>query len=99
MKQFSTIFTNEYELQKMQDNAADVLNVITSKQILDGNLLQNVSLISGQNSIPHLLGRPALGWIIVDKNATCDVYSFKSFDNVFLYLQSSGAVTMSLWVF
>lgn len=54
---------------------------------------------AGQQQVQHLLNRVPTGWVVVNKNATCDVWSYAPPDSRFLNLQSSAAVTLTLVVF
>ena len=98
---FRQIGTSIKELQRIQTSLARIFNAIQAKEILDGRLISNVSLVSSStNSIDHGLGKPIRGWIIVGKNANATVYSsVSSTPNATLILNTTADVTISLWVF
>ncbi len=48
----------------IQDRLANVLNPLAQNEVLNGQILTKVSLVSCTNIIPHGLGRPLLGWYI-----------------------------------
>lgn len=54
---------------------------------------------AGQQQVQHLMGKVPTGWLVVGKNATCDIWSYAASDTRFLYLESDAAVTLSLVVF
>lgn len=78
---------------------ASALNPVLANQLLQGNLIQNVTLVSGNNQINHNLNRLQIGWFIIDQNASATFYRSKPFNYQNLILNSSGAVTVSLWCF
>ena len=78
---------------------AQSLNPIIANPLLQGKLIQNYILIVGNNIINHGLNRLQIGWFIVDQNAVSSIYRSASFNSQTLTLNSSGAVTVSLWCF
>lgn len=99
-------------LRQLQDASDNVFKAITSKRILDGNLIEDIVITGGEpKTIDHLLGRKLTGWILVRKNLEVDVWDSQS-DNptpsATLVLNSTdnsadpmleNEVTISLWVF
>lgn len=100
MRLFSSIQTPDWTLQKIQDNVSSSLNPIAAKPIVDGVLVQDVKLTSGQdNSVSHTIGRTPLMWIVVKKNANADVWEATSpAPSKTLNLWCSANCTVSLWV-
>ena len=100
-KRFKKINTQSYELNTVQENVASTLDAVSTLPLVNGNLLENVSLSVGDNSVPHGLQR-LRGWIIVRRDGVSDIYD-KQTGNALkqrtLELNSSAAVTVSLWVF
>jgi hypothetical protein len=78
---------------------AAAINPVLANPINQGLLIQSISLISGNTTIAHGLLRMQQGWIIVDQNGAAEIYRSKSFNPLTLTLNSSAAVTVSLWVF
>lgn len=86
----------------MQTKWASIINPILAAPIVNGLLLNNVSLVSGDNTINHRLGRKLQGWIVVGKNANANIYdkqSTNTMPELTLVLNSSGTLTVNLWVF
>jgi hypothetical protein len=84
-----------------QRNVQAAFNEVDNIPILNGCLIENVSLTTTATKISHKLSRPYRGFIVVRKNANVDVWeTTDSVDNsLFLPLDASGTVTVSLWVF
>lgn len=102
-RSFKKFVSDNSEITEVQRNVAEVLEPIIQANLLDGLLIEDVELTSGQdNVVPHLLNRVPQGWIIVRKNADSRVWenvSGNRLKNANLLLQCSSSVTVSLWVF
>lgn len=99
--QFRAIRTAVKDIQRLQDALNKVFNSILNKQILDGRLIPNINLLSSStNEISHGLGNPLRGYIIVNQDASANIYSSVSTTpNSTFILNTSADVTISLWVF
>lgn len=86
-------------LDMMQVRWATELNPLLNNELINGQLLQNVSLISGVTTINHLLGRKQQGYIITDVDAAATIFRSQPLNNLTLTLTSDAACTVSLWVF
>lgn len=78
---------------------AATLNPVIANPLMQGKLLQNVSLINGNTTINHGLGRQMKGWIIADQTAAASIYRSQPLNSNTLTLNSSAACTVSLYVF
>ena len=77
----------------------ETLGQVVNKEIIDGILLEDLSLVSGiTNPIPHRLGRNPRGWLLVAKNANADVWEGER-DKSFISFECDNDVIISLWVF
>lgn len=103
LSNFKSVGTDDLILQKIQDNISRVLDVITKKPIIDGMLLTDIFLTATTPlSISHLLGRKLVGYIVVLKDATADIWDLQSSNTLpdkFLVLESSANTTITIWVF
>lgn len=100
MKSYSRVNVNDYELSRVQDAVENALAPILKIELLDGVLLENISLISGQdNLIEHKLGRNFRLWSVMRLNAQSIIYEgTQSLQNKFINLQCSTSCTITLWV-
>ena len=98
-----TINHDDLNTSFIQDNAKKAIDQLQGKDIIDGLLLKNISLVSGTDKIiQHGLGRQWLGWIPVRKSATCDIFESSTINSALqstIILRASANVTISLWVF
>ena len=90
--------TPEKPIRLLQDAVEATLRSVTGRPIIDGGLLLDIELASGDNAVDHKLGRLLRGYIVVKRSAACDIYN-KDIDTRTLILNSSAAVTVTLWVF
>jgi hypothetical protein len=98
LKPFRKIKLTTVELQHFQDAVANVLVPVSKNPLIDGVLLENVVLTSGDNTISHTLSRQIRGWLIVDKQGAADIYR-TGWSDKFLNLHATANVTVNLWVF
>jgi len=102
MEPFDRVQTDNEILNRIQDRLKAVIAAIIGKPIIDGQLLDGVTIESGSSSTPvaHKLGRMPRGFIIVSGIPDV-VIERASRDDRFLYLQAAGSTVtgVSIWVF
>lgn len=78
----------------------DFLRALRDVEIVDGRLIENVSVSTSPTNISHRLGRDWKGYIVTAASASVNVYhtTTTNRDSV-LTLTASGSATVSLWVF
>lgn len=99
---FHKLQTPDRMLNMIQDNISEALNPITQQPILNGNILTNVSLAIGENTIQHGLGRILVGWYLVRVRGSVLVYDNQDANltpNLTLVLVASAARTVDIAVF
>lgn len=100
LRDFKRFTSENAELTQLQSKLQEFFAPLLSNPTLDGTLLTGVVLAVGENKVEHKLQRPPIGWLVVGKNATCDIWEpSKDLSRAFLTLQSSAPVTVNLWVF
>jgi len=103
VKSFKKLELENKELNKLQSNIELTFTPIINSEIINGILIRNLNLTTGQdNIVAHKLGRKALGYIIVkksDESTIWDVDSETFSEKNFLILNCSADVVVSLWVF
>jgi hypothetical protein len=81
---------------------AATLNPVLANPLVNGNILSNIALTSGANTINHGLGRPLQGYIVILNSANVTFYDSQATNQkpqLMLILNASGATTVSLYVF
>lgn len=89
-------------INQLQSNVVTKLNQVLGLPLLQGQIISDVALASGDNTINHLLGRTLVGWLVILKNAAVTIYDKQSSNTDAantLILNSSGTATVSLYVF
>lgn len=102
VKPFRKINTADMNLNRVQDAVAESLFVISKGLLVDSVLVADVALASGvAQEVAHGLGRPALGWIVVKRNANATVWepSTSVASDKFVRLQSDANVTINILFF
>lgn len=85
---------------RAQSNIESSIASVGNSIILDGTLLENVSLSTAGTSVDHKLGRAYRGYIVCKNDTFCDIKITSNNDSkLFIQLQSSANCTVSLWVF
>jgi len=89
------------ELDKVQENIAQVLNPLLKNPLVNGVLLTKVQLANGTTNVEHKLGREPLGWIIVRQDAAALIYEPSTAINKarLLTLISNAATIVDIWAF
>ncbi len=78
------------------------LNPLLANPLVNGSVLSNQVLKSGDNVINHGLGRTLQGYFVILNNAAVTFYdkqATNSMPDLTLVLVASGAATVSLYVF
>lgn len=102
MPKLQRIQTADRVLNMIQDNVSNILDPYSSKDILQGQILQKVVLVTGANTVPHKLNRTLIGWFIVRQRALATLYDTQdsqSRPDLFLSLVASANVTVDIYVF
>lgn len=102
---FLRLHSNDQAVNRLQDNMQLFAEFLQSVPILDGVLLEGISLaVSSSNLVQHGLDRTWRGWFIVNLESASfpDIFvpSTDTSDRTrYIQLDSSVAATVSLWVF
>jgi len=103
IKRFKKLNTSDRDQNLIQDNIEDAINSIVLTAFLNGNTLENVALVTGQdNSIAHKLGKKLQGWVVIGQDTAAVVYDNQSANNtpsLTLLLKTTVNCTVKLYVF
>lgn len=94
-------FSNYIEKTELTEKIKDWTDQIINIPILDGVLLENITLNTTLKNVQHGLKRNVRGWIVVKQNADVNIYDdAPSYNNnQFIKLKATAEVKVSLWVF
>ncbi len=87
---------------KAANRWASMIEPYINQPIVQGRLVENVSLINGTTVVNHLLGRKLVGWFIVGINGAATVYDNQASNQtpqLTLSLTSNASVVATIWVF
>lgn len=86
----------------MQTKWSAIIDPVLNFPVNNGIVLQNIVLVSGDNTINHMLGRDLQGWFITRLRASATIYDKQdanSFPQLTLVLHASAGVTVDMVVF
>lgn len=90
-------------VSRMQDEIGRVIDAVSSKPALDHVLVANVPLVAGAvTHVAHGLARAPIGWVLVRKRATADVWDAQDLcrsPSLTLDLHTSANVEVDVLVF
>jgi len=103
LPKISLVQSADRVLNLFQDRVLKSVNPLLNNPLLDGVLLEEVVLLTGDNVVNHTLGRPLIGWIVTRRRASATIYDNQDANtgtpNLTLVLNSSANVTVDLYVF
>ena len=100
---FGRVLQADVDVTLSQDRMQEVTDFIEKSLIVDGVLLKDIALKTGQtNEVPHPLNRPPNGCIVVNKVGSSFISTSSDVNKnpkTTLLLNTTANVTVSLWVF
>lgn len=87
---------------QLQTNIAQALRPLLNNLLLNGRVLEQVTLAIGTNVVPTGLGRPVLGWVITRKRSAANIYDSQDSNTtpaLNLLLVSDAVATVDIYVF
>jgi len=102
IKAVKTLGADSQDLQRFQAFVQQAWAQVSKMPIINGVLVQNVPLTTGENTVEHKLGRKLLGYIVVGNSADSRIWDSQASNNLpskTLVLNCSANTTVSLWVF
>ncbi len=95
---FRKTLGGDEDSRSLQTNIEQAIAGFIKSPLLDGLQLDDVSLATGNTKIKHKLGRKIRGYLIVKRSNASTIYDSAS-DDLFLTLNASAPLTVSLWIF
>ncbi len=103
LKEFKKLNIKDFETSRLQENVSDMFNQLVNNPRLSGILIENVDLVFGQvTTVDHGLGRKIVGFEIVYKNNSVEVWAEDSKQILplrTLVLDTNADATVNLWVY
>ena len=93
---------NGFHLTQVQDNVDLAISRLSNTDFQNGNF-KTITLLSGiDNVIDHGLDREVQGWVVVDKNASADIWrpsAMNTWPKLQIILRASSTVTAKIYFF
>lgn len=96
---FARARSNDLSFNRLESSFVNFAQKLSKTPILNGLLIEDVSITTAQTEIQHNLGRDLVGWIVVDKDTDGRVWRVDSGNANVLKLDCSADMIISLWVF
>lgn len=93
---------SDMSTEQLQNNIAAFAKQLVNIPILPGRIIEDISVISGVNSISHGLGRPVQGYVLVKSSAAVRIYTVEANQtnpDTILSLSADATATINLYVF
>ena len=89
------------DLIDLQEDLFNVLAPLTKNPLLDGVLLEDISISTTATAFPHKLGRKWRGAILTKLSANVTVWYPTALqdETKFITIDASGSATASFWIF
>lgn len=94
--------TDDRNINQLQQNLSTALTPVLQNPIVNGIILKDVTLASGDNTINTGLGRKLQGWFLTRVNASTSVFdkqSTNTMPELTLILNSSAGALVDVYVF
>lgn len=99
MFNFRKIVVGDRDLMLLQSNTDAVFQQLRNCPLLDGVLVEAVTLTTSNTTVDHTLGRQPLGFIVTDLNKDATIFR-AAWNAKTITLQSSATATIaSFWIF
>jgi hypothetical protein len=95
---FRKVFDGNEQNQRIQSNIEAAVAQTLRSPLLDGRMISDITLVSGDNKLEHKLARKVRGYLVIDRSNGATIYT-SSKDEKFLTLNASTGSVISLWVF
>lgn len=102
MANLPNFHTQDQNFQRLQSQWSSQLNPMLANPSLQSSILKNVQLITGSNTVNHLLGRKLVGWRIVRKRGPGSIYDTQDANqapNLTLLLTTDTDISVDIEVF
>ena len=103
VRNFKKIESDDPVLNRVQQKIQDFLTPFIRSPIIDGVLITNVNLQTGQaNPVEHKLDRKIQGWIAVRQRGQAQIWDAQDTNDLptrTLDLRTDANVSVDLWIF
>src|SRR6187431_1017725 len=96
---FKRLFSKDAELNRVQDNVGTAVQGIVSQPQMGGVFIPNITLAIGDNIVNHGLMKSPLGFVVLSKSATGDLWKSSTVNprpELSIIINSSAAQTATL---
>lgn len=102
LKAIAQVQTSDRNQNQLQSNIITQLTVLIKNPLMSGQILEDVQLLTGSNTIDHKLNRDLIGWFLVRQRSAGNVFDTQDSNdtpNLNLLLTSSADILVDIYVF
>jgi hypothetical protein len=94
------LITQDDSINRIQSNISTVLEFIQLSPLVGAVSIVDVSFAAaGTKQIEHRLGRKPIGWVVVGKTASSDIYTVSEASDILIAFASTQAVNCKILFF
>ena len=97
---FKSIVAKDPDIHRVQANI-DNLVAQLNKSITSGNIV-TVNILTTDTKVNHGLSRPVIGWFVIGKNGSADIWESTSVNNVpnlYIILKTNAPISAKIYFF
>jgi hypothetical protein len=98
LKPYTDISMENKDANKIQLNLKQFFQQFNDLIFLQGRLLSDLDISTATTEVEHKLGRQPVGWFLVDKDATGNIWRV-SWDDKYITFDVSANMNVSIWIF
>lgn len=94
------IVTKDDSINRMQSSISTILDFIQLSPLVGAvSVIATTFTGTDEKQVEHKLGRKPLGWIVVSKDASSDIYQVGIESNILISLKATATVTCKILFF
>lgn len=98
--QLPLVNTQDQALSQLSTKWKAILDPVLANTLVQGQQIDGITLTSGQpQAVYHSLGQIPQGWIVVDTNASANIWRSQPFNAKTITLEASNNTTISIWIY
>ena len=98
LNQYKDLNSEDKDTQTIQINLKQYFQQFTDLTFLKGRAVNDIEVTTSTVVVDHKLGRQPIGWFIVDKSASGDVWR-TAWNDKTITLDSSATTTINIWIY
>lgn len=101
IKSFKRGSSSDPDINQVDNRVLEYTSQLTTNPMLVGQLITGIDVSTTAVNVPHSLGKPFVGWLVIRKVGNLNIYeaSVQSQTSLFIKLVSTATGTIDIWIF